>query len=241
MAKLLRKTRHNPAAEENVHKLRVANRRLLMLHWILDHHSGFHSIKGRSKNLRKLCEVLGKQRELDMAIKDAKHYGLDTASLIHKRKNARRQTRSFLRLKRQMAILKDLKKMKQNLEKLNRKVQKKGAEIEFRDAAQKIQDKLTPWVHHDFNMKTMHQFRILIKKTRYSLEAFGCPILPFHDLQDNLGRAHDLDILVRFVKATPAIKWDKELYYLKARKLAKPVVRFADQQLEKILYNSSFQ
>ncbi len=222
--KQVRGTNQDPT-RKNVHELRVTIRRIRAALWLIEHGSPRISFGKLPSSLRKLGQVLGEQRELDVAIQDATHYHLKTKKLKSQR-----------RLKKQMLFAKiDSKhrqKIQHDLERAVRKLQS-HPELNLAVGLTRLRGRLIPWVRKArINDDDLHELRITAKKARYVLEAIGKPIQPLRNLQGPLGRGHDLEILQDFSGKNIKVQSDAVLHYQKARRTIQPALRFAIKQLE---------
>jgi len=178
--KLLKKASKKPTVK-TIHKIRITIRRL--------------SVVVNSRKLKELAITLGKDRDLDVAILNAKTYGLKTKKLMKTKKAARKRTIDAIkdfdtRLLHRHSDLKILSTYKRGMRKLNIKLHK----------FQKLE--LTP--------KDLHHLRIAIKEVRYSLEALGHFYLRLQRMQDDLGHIHDLEVLQKMKGKKSRIQKDKE-------------------------------
>ena len=89
--KQVQETYQDPT-RKNVHELRVTVRRIRAALWLIEHGSPRISFGKLPSSLRKIGQVLGEQRELDVAIQDGTNYHLKTKKL----KSQRRSTRKIL-------------------------------------------------------------------------------------------------------------------------------------------------
>lgn len=200
---------------ESVHQLRVSTRRLS---------AGLSLLKVKKKELKELKaelgalrKALGIQRQLDVAIENARAYGLDTAPIKYLRSRAGRKVQKRLDgLHRQElsehleSVLKreelpDAKQLRKRLEK----------ELEFCKKAKKN------WPE---KKAKRHQLRIRLKKTRYLLEALGEEPKKLKKVHDAMGKARDLRALRDWAKDNAEIKKDENRAWKEAEKNLKPAL-----------------
>ena len=226
LRKLIKQTRPKPATE-GVHDLRVAIRRLRVAVWLAKHDTDMPRFRNLSKTLLNLGEILGSLRQLDVAVNDAKSYRLPVSSLKARRKKARADVARTLTLTLGNLLEKELKR-------LIRFLRKRG-DVRMRKAVSELLERAgafrgrVPGAKEEF-----HQFRIFIKKVRYTIEIFGYPPGQIKTLHDLLGKAHDLEILQQLAGENDAVKLDEAKYCGLVAKIAKPVMRFARERLADI-------
>lgn len=217
LARLLKRVRRRPSVGD-VHDLRVATRRARAALWVLRKSSPEPRVKSLNRRLRKMGKALGAVRELDVAIKDAKAYGLDPAPLKARRSAERKRLRRALMGEKTKELLRGMASV---------------AETMKRHPAQKspkplaeLRRKLAPWgAAAPPKEARLHELRIAVKKTRYALEALGKPVKPLKALQDALGKTHDLAVLQGHLGPSAAAQRDLRRYAAKSMRLARPALR----------------
>lgn len=163
--KLLKQAKKKPRPE-TIHKIRTTIRRL--------------NILMAKKEIKKLMQALGRERDLHVAQELARSFGLSTKNIKHKNKiqrdSALKEIKTF-----------DLKvlELKDDPQMLTR----------FKRAMGKLNLKLEKFSRYSLDKKEMHQFRILLKKIRYGLEAVGQSSPRLEEMQEHLGKIHDIDVL----------------------------------------------
>lgn len=215
--------------EKPVHKLRVATRRARAALWVLKNSSAHLHFKRLDHDLRRLCRELGKVREVDVAILDASHYGIDSSKLEIQRKK-------FLRKVRELITQDQMKRLMNKLSEAEISGRARDPILLY-EASKRLRSRLNmqlEWNAHG-EMTKPHRLRITMKKARYVLEAMGRPIDPMKPLQDALGDAHDLDLLQVLTEEKSKIKVEKRSLNNKAITLVRPALRFAVDQLEGVL------
>lgn len=212
--------------EEHVHELRVTARRLRAILWVLKRRPESVVNKPLDQELKKLIELLGEQRELDVAIKDAVNYQLPIARLQLFRKEKQKHIRRYLWSGHRSNILHGLKITKDML--------RDRPDFHAGRVLQKLECKLKHWQHRKLHRKELHKFRIVMKKVRYVLEAFGYPVKPLRKLQDHLGNAHDLEMLGKFTGRHKKVIEGERKSQEKARKQIETSLLFSQKQLKKI-------
>ena len=163
--KLLKKAKKKPRPEI-IHKIRTTIRRL--------------DILLNKKEIKNLMKVLGRERDLYVAQELALSFGLSAKNIKHKNKiqknSAFKEIKSFdlkvLHFKDESKIL-----------------------LQFKKAMRKLDLKLEKFSCESLDQKKMHQFRILLKKIRYGLEAIGQSSPSLEEMQEHLGKIHDMDVL----------------------------------------------
>lgn len=207
-----------------LHKLRVAVRRAKITLWCLKHSTAHLRFKKLSHHLNKLEKALGKVRELDVAIKDAKSYEIDSSTMKLLRKRCQKKLGKLICHKKMDILLKELKAAE--------RVARSNSPIlltETRDILGKlIENKIKHPIH---SPKKLHSLRIDLKKIRYALEALGKPVDPMKPLQTLLGDAHDLMLLQKLSVTNKKAKSDQRSLNRQSMLLAGKVLPFAAAQL----------
>lgn len=191
--KHLEKRVHAHPSEENIHDLRVEVRRILSLSRIFN--------LQKLSPLKDLSRDLGKLRDLDVGIKNARKFNLDSSQLVRDREGTRHEIVKFTGRKNRKELAFELKEARKHLKK---KVLKKLRPIET-DFFKAFQDKFS----EDLTDANAHELRIFLKKARYFLEALKGPVEDMERLQDKLGDVHDLDVLMDFYGPLNEIKKEK--------------------------------
>jgi CHAD domain-containing protein len=163
--KLLKKAKKKPRPE-TIHKIRTTIRRL--------------NILMNKKEIKKLMKALGRERDLHVAQELALSFGLNAKNIKHK--NKIQKNSAFKEIKKF-----DLKVLKfaDDSEML----------LQFKRAMGKLGLKLETFSSDSLDEKKMHEFRILLKKIRYGLEAIGQSSPQLEEMQEQLGKIHDIDVL----------------------------------------------
>lgn len=175
-----------------------------------------------TKGLKKLDKALGKVRDLDVAIGNAKKYGLEYSELKKKRKKDSKEAIHML-LDKKKKVFKDLKVT-------TKKFKKK---LDLKSTAGKLKALLKAF-DHQLKDEELHEVRIGLKKVRYLLESAGKPVDKLKKIQDQLGEVHDLQVLSEYFDKNPHLKNDRRIKSLTAKKTVKPVVKLATQQLSQL-------
>lgn len=174
-----------------VHKMRVAVRRLRSVLSLI-HSSGKSRFKKLDRELRQLQSLLGACRELDVAIRDAKEFGIDFKHIKSVRK------------KRVQKLQKKLSPARRGfLERRFGQVLAMIDEAELQPAKNLDQLKnkfLRRAKAHPRKPKKLHRLRISAKKVRYALESIGVKSPELEDLQSAIGRMHDMQTLRKLVR-----------------------------------------
>lgn len=185
---------HKKPTVKQVHKLRVASRRIMTLKQIFG--------LGKIPELSKLVKKLGKLRDLDVGIENAIKYHFDESSLIRKRKIARDKLISFTSKKKRKRVEKEIHDAEIKLqEKLS-----PGVVPIIEEFRQKLMEEFD----EELSADDLHHFRITIKKARYFFESLGKPVDDLIKLQDHLGQIHDLDVLSEFYRPSKDLERDKQ-------------------------------
>lgn len=209
----------------SLHELRLATRRLRATLWVLRHSSAHFGIKRLNRSLKSLGNRLGKVRELDVAIKDAKKYRIDSSNLEVERNRAQKQLRKVLNQKNCKHIIHPLI--------ATRNAVSQERELDFTRVRSRLQTRLTVKLKQHINGQIeLHRLRIILKKTQYALESMGQAVAPLRQLQDILGDAHDLEFLRSVVRGNVKLKRKQESLNEQATRLIKSALSYAIAQLE---------
>lgn len=226
---LVEELRDNPR-KKCVHKMRVATRRLRVQLKLLQSTSSTADVAKTQRQLRKLGRVLGERRTLDVASEDAKSYDLKTKKIDQKRKKAGRRVKQSLKKSKIEALAKRLNQIGDQL----REVKSEAYTGELSEWLPKIEQLRTetPRKNSDW-----HQVRIELKKLRYTLEAFGKRVPELEEIQDHLGRWHDLEVLQELIRRDRKIEKDAVKERNAAGKLRLKALRSTEESLLRILAN----
>ena len=215
--------------QEDVHQLRVVVRRLLSALWVLKHSQKGLEPSGLSLKLKKLGKVLGRKRELDVALEEAKKYKLKTADIKALRKKSKQELALFLKEKKKKKILAALRLMIENIGVATAKSSLNPSAVHS-----KLMNQLQFWTEHSpHTTAELHRCRIQLKKARYVLEWLNCPVAPLVKAQNSLGKIHDLDLLGKYAPHDAHVSKDKHREMKKAEKLTEPALSFALTKIKK--------
>jgi CHAD domain-containing protein len=190
---------------KRIHKIRIAIRRL--------------SVVVNSRKLKDLAKVLGKERDLDVAIVNAKKYDLGTKRLIEDKKKISK---------------KSLREMKNFNPKLLHHAPDAKILITYKILMRKLNLQLEHFQTMEMTDKKIHQLRITIKEVRYGLEAIGLPYVRLQRMQDLLGHIHDLEVLQKLKKKHKRIQKDKKLATEEFRRSYKSLINFMQKIIARI-------
>ena len=195
---LLKKAKKHPTTK-NIHKIRVSIRRL--------------GVVLTSTKLKHLAKVLGKERDLDVAMKNARSYGMGVGKLKKNKNTARKKTET------------ELKEF--NLRNLHNKKDTKLL-INFKRLMRKLNLEL-----EDDN-EDLHLLRIRLKHVRYGFEAIGQFHVKLQNMQDLLGHIHDLEVLQKLKGDKKAVQRDKESATEQAHRNYNSTIRLVRKTLDRI-------
>ena len=215
---------------ESVHQLRVAIRRTRATLWVLRHSSARLKLNTLDSDLKNVGRHLGKVRELDVAIKDAKRMNIDTADLRTRRKKAKSKLHPVLNEENRKKLDKRLRSAA--------KIVESSCPIEL-ELAQRHIHRLLKNINRQkvFKPSGLHPLRIIMKKIRYGLEAMGHPVDPIKRLVAILGRIHDLEFLQSQVAKNSKIRNARHKLRQKALPLIELALLFSIGQLRGITPN----
>lgn len=215
------------SSKDHVHDLRVCSRRLRAMLWILKKDNSYYTDTCLLQDLKTLTNLLGEQRELDIAIEDGRAYRLPVTGLLRSRHKTQRALQRGLHKIEREKILAEIQQVKNFLH--------ASRSLRFEPALRKLDQETRHWKNGKLRPGKLHEFRISTKRIRYALEAFGLPVKPLQKLQDHLGDAHDLEILSEVLGKHRKVKKDERKYGLQAIRQAKPALTFAHKQFKAIL------
>ena len=188
-----------------IHELRVTIRRL--------------SVVLTGRKLQKLAKVLGKDRDLDVAIENAKIYHMGTRKLKQAKMLARKDSEKAVK----RFALKSLERSSRSkLVVIYKRMMRKNL-VEF-EKYQSI----------DFGHKRLHKLRILMKEIRYGLEAIGKPDPKLKKMQDLLGHINDLEVLEKLKFRKKSIQKEKEATVVKVKSAYRGVDHLIRKSLAEI-------
>lgn len=202
-----------------VHHLRSCCRRLRSALYLLRDslpHSAFLRI---NRKLRGLGHKLGEIRQLDVAAIDAKSYGLKVRHFKIERRQAIKKAQASVSRKSRKDI--------------HRKI---GALIAMTDkfSASKLRPPgvaLLRQLNDRYRRRDLHKLRIAVKKARYVLESLEIPSEPLAELQESMGRIHDLKVLRKLAGRSKKAETDLKAFKRKAGRQFLPALEFAKQKL----------
>jgi len=199
---------------EGVHDLRVSTRRLRAQVALIEKSTVHHLLQRSQNTLKKLGRALGERRQWDVTLKEAHKFHLIEKDLQRQKLMAGRELKKVLKCPEVKALPQDLAQFEQTLQ--NEKIHVAPKELK------KMRSELKAWLKQKkFSSKKLHELRISTKKIRYAFECMGLPVEDLKDLQDHLGKSHDLTVLRDyFDDPKPVRKADR-----KERRRAKARVR----------------
>jgi CHAD domain-containing protein len=222
-------TRERPS-RRNVHQLRVLCRRTTTILWLLDQALDQKPLKKARRSLRKLGRALGDKRQLDIARRDAEGYDVVIPGRRRLQKKAKRAACAALTKKKRARLATHLEAAMT--------AAGHGLAADMTEPLRALAGTCEPWLDGvSGDREEVHRLRIEMKKIRYALAACGADVAPLKALQDQLGKAHDLHILLTYVDAQgkseraktgrAAIERDEAAAFEAATKLVRPAVEFA--------------
>lgn len=213
--------------KNRVHELRIVTRRLRAILWLLRNDPSIESHRREERALRKLGKVLGRQRELDVALRDAGVLKLDVSALKGRRAKARKAAQETFgspatkRLGRRLKEI--LKQLKSDPEVLHTE-----------KSLEKLRRRLDRWQGTEPRREDLHELRIVAKKIRYILEALGRSTEPLRELQDHLGDVHDMEVLQEFLGEKKKTERAAAAASKEARRFIAPALTFARHELQRL-------
>lgn len=211
-------------SKEDIHQLRITLRRLRASLWMASHAHPRIFFGSLQKQLRQLSQALGQVRELDVARDDALKYQTTSNRIVRERKKARQHLSIEVWPKYQRKIPHQLHQALRQTE--------QQAKKQFAPAIALLTSRLATLLEHRARKKKhWHQLRVIVKKARYALEAIGIDARQLHDLQDSLGRVHDLETLERLSKGSKSLHRDLLTARRNTRKKIPRAIRLTLAQL----------
>ena len=171
-----------------VHQLRIATRRVRAALWVLSKSSDRLEFPHLNRDLQRVGKVLGRVRELDVAVSDATKYEISSSDLCERRKIAQKELRRVLSSR-------ERKRLERRLRAACATAQN-ADQVSFKKPCRLLRARLGKVLATPVRPKSnLHPIRVLIKKSQYALEAMGDSSGPMKNLQGILGDANDLAFL----------------------------------------------
>jgi CHAD domain-containing protein len=181
--------------------------------WLGRHSSCGLRLKKLRAVLRDLGHTLGERRTLDVLEKDAVHYKVKSGSIHRASKKAQAKILELLKTTHQKTIEELIIDAEKNLQPLSSN--------DFRSAVAELIVRLDELQRHRPKKETeWHQLRIEIKKIRYASDLLGLKTSEIKQLQDLLGKGHDLAVLMERLGHQARVESEMKKCWAKAKKLA---------------------
>ncbi|MGZ3744217.1 MAG: CHAD domain-containing protein [Pseudobdellovibrionaceae bacterium] len=212
---------------DGVHDLRVNTRRLRTFIRLLEKSTSHKMSKDSKEALKKLGDALGERRQWDVTLEWARKYQLKEGSLLKDQKTSGNKLHQVLRSSEVQKLPPELEVFEKGL----------GADrISVQDKLLQRMDKdLKKWFQRKrFSKKEIHRLRISTKKIRYAFEALDLPVENLKELQDELGKCHDLTVLSQYFHQPKQIKKKEKKEYKKAQKQIRPALRSSIEVLQSL-------
>ena len=223
---LMPKVSHRPCGK-SVHQLRLATGRARVGLWVLEHSPRALRFKELGHDLRKLGKILGEVREVEVAIHDANHYGIELFDIKSRRGKAQKKIKKLVSEKKRNNLSKQFADAQNRIRKFGR--------VSFSMARDELIFKIRRELVLCLRGETKpHKLRIVLKKTRYALEAMGKRTGQMKLLQTVLGEEHDLVTLQTYMEKNKELKHRQHSLNDQAAPLIKPALRFALAQLDEV-------
>ena len=191
---------HGRPGEKEVHRLRVATRRVRAALRLAVEIPGAQCARRARKRLRRLGRMLGERRMWDVAIAGMAGHYPDAARFEATRTAATRAVAGELRRIDPRALREDLRN---SARLLPRRLPAKTYAARVRGLRSGLAAALArPSVRAD----ARHNVRIRVKKARYLLEASGLRAAAARRLQGLLGHEHDLHLLQQIAGANAGVR-----------------------------------
>lgn len=219
---------HKNLDKESVHQLRLHIRRIRLLLWLIKNSTSKISVKRLDHKLDKLGEKVGKVRELQVAIDDAKNYGIKTAELKKRKRKPQKKLANELQKK-------EIKKLEDGVSSVMQKFSKQK-NFSYSEALKKLSKRTSDWSGPlNGGTEELHQLRKDLKKVHYLLTAFEKKHGELELLLDSLGRVHDLEMLEELT-GTKKVKldYDRKNHIKKAAALKKTALQTASKELNQV-------
>lgn len=200
-----------------VHDLRVSIRRLRAQIVMIDKNSIYHPVDSLDKNLKRLGRALGERRQWDVALQEARQFHLAKDKLRKDQKRAGDKLLKFLRRP-------EVQELPQELSRFERPL--KNANINVRPSHIKdLRSQLKSWLkYRSFSSQQLHELRISTKKIRYAMESLDLPVAELKQLQDHLGRSHDLTVLCEYFEDAKVVQKADRKERRRANKRIRPAL-----------------
>lgn len=221
----LSKQLEKDSSPPRIHRLRVCVRRLQSTLWVIEKGLPVVHTKSVKRHLRKVAHRLGEIREIDVGVRDAKNYHLKAGPLKRRRKTLGKSLIRFMSRRRRKVIESKLDRIVEVLHG-NGNLEIRSVEHVLRQRWAVLRSKSMAR-HPD-----LHRLRIAFKKTRYSFEVLAKPVAPLREVQDVLGRLHDLKVLEQLVGKTRRVKSDQKDLRQEAVPLVQTALTFVRSELQ---------
>jgi len=212
---------------EHIHTLRVNIRQMRSILWLYKKSNSEFRFRSLSHLLSKVSRQLGKVRTLDVAIQDSKKFRIRNKVLLKKRNLAEMSLQKMTSHKKRQQLNQKLLRALKKLESYPQSRLKAGV--------LELQARVRQWKYNKHqNPKELHRLRKIVKKTRYTLEAFARPVPSLEKLQEHLGRGHDFDALQTYLGKNKKVEQAAKRRYRLAQREKTLVLKSAIQNLNQI-------
>ncbi len=210
---------------EGTHELRVSTRRLCAQLGMIEKSTAHQLVVNAKNNLKKLARALGVRRQWDVALKGAHKYCLKDGKLRKGQRDAGVKLRRLL-------LSAGVKALPGQFAAFERTLRDEKIQIHA-DQLKKMRRRLKSWLKQKkFSAKELHQLRISTKKIRYAFECMGLPVEDLKDLQDHLGKSHDLTVLSEYFDQVKSVRKANHKERHQAKKHIRPALRSGLEVLE---------
>jgi CHAD domain-containing protein len=169
-----------------------------------------------------LADRAGAERELEVAARDARRFRMEIPGLKRRRARARNLIGKTVGKKKVLALPAELRTLAEYFGR-----QPRGVRLSWA----KVRRKLRSVRAGSAGSEDYHRLRIALKRARYALELRDRGGRSLKEIQDLLGRAHDLEVLERLAGETPAVRRARKRYERRAREKLPRILAAAENSL----------
>jgi CHAD domain-containing protein len=201
---------------EPVHQARVALRRTQAALWVAHKADARLAFPELAADLKALARALGERRDLDVALE------VDAALELLRR---RREATARLAL---LAAPEHWAPVASALAAAVAALTLEGDALDVGAAQAALRKKLGSWLDHPPHPgPEVHELRKSLKRTRYALEALNLDASPLHDVQQELGKMHDAQVLMQLRGVTKQLQKLADKHEKRGLKKAKKALKHA--------------
>jgi CHAD domain-containing protein len=221
----LLRTQSKSLSANGVHDLRVSIRRLRVQIRLIEKSTTHHLMVHTENTLKRLSRVLGERRQCDVTLHEAQRFHLANSGLLREQKTASVKLKKVLQSDQVKNLPRELTDFEKGLR--TEKIQIQPEQLK------KMRGQLKAWLKRKkFSSGDLHKLRISTKKIRYTFESMDLPVEDLKELQDHLGKSHDLTVLSECFPKPKAVREADRKERQRAQKCIRPALRSSLEVLE---------